>query len=800
MANILKFLQKKDAGESATAPAIAVASVDAQPFLPFYGHYSPDTLITKNGELLQTIRITANRLGHNYESGGDDEATLRELLRASLCAQIPSDEYAVWIHTLRKRKSVSFDASFDNGFSHYVNQQWRKNHNWTHHFYNEIYITIVHNGQSGKLFDKTNLKHGSTRKRNRALCNEYLEVVAEELNHVTGSIIDDLSRLYQAERLSVIERSAGKFYSEPMELFATLLNLQYQPTALPEADISSVLQRSDLLFGFNAIETKTTFEADAKKRFAAMLTLKHYHEVPTGALDILLQAPVEFALSQAFHFIPQALALKEYREQRELFELSGDNYSMIASGLNDMFKANHKKPTDFGHHQTHLLIMVDQFKTLEADVALIQKALGDLGLVAIREDIKLEETFWSIFPGNFEFLSRKNAINTARIGGFTRLNRFPSGEHSALHWNTPVALLPTIVGSPYFFNFHVRNNGHTLWLDFNSFRDAMGKTTLFFLLTQAQKLKTKLILMDDEESASLWFSKMQAPYHSLSKRTEANIERMQLNPFSLEQNPRNLSFLLTWCGELISDKTLSETEIGALKKAIEATYQGAANTRSLSTMVANLSRENAGLAAFFAPWISGGAHSFAFTDQPDNVSMEGLLQAFNLGTSCYEEPYVVPIFSYLLHRIITALDGTPTMIVFNNAYDVFAHPFFIARIESLMDMLTQRNAMIIFGIKQPQALLHSQLITMLAEHCATQITVPDDVATDYANVSLNLFTTHDQSLLANLQRMKGDILVKQNNQSVALRINLAPLEDIFAIYSNDIKSLLNTPKAGNYAK
>src|SRR5205085_292139 len=129
---------------------------------------------------------------------------------------------------------------------------------------------------------------------------------------------------------------------------------------------------------------------------------------------------------------------------------------------------------------------------LDAEVAEVQLAFSKLGLITVREDIKLEECFWSQLPGNFEFLRRKEPILTKSIGGFCRLNRFPSGSANHNHWGEAVALMPTIVNSPYFFNFHHRDNGHSVLFDFNSFNDQSGHVLLNFLLSETRKYNGKL--------------------------------------------------------------------------------------------------------------------------------------------------------------------------------------------------------------------------------------------------------------------------------------------------------------------
>ena len=65
MANILQFLKKKPAAASAPEPvADPVASAD---FVPYQCHFDAHTLLTKNGELMQIVKIAGNLRGRKLQ-------------------------------------------------------------------------------------------------------------------------------------------------------------------------------------------------------------------------------------------------------------------------------------------------------------------------------------------------------------------------------------------------------------------------------------------------------------------------------------------------------------------------------------------------------------------------------------------------------------------------------------------------------------------------------------------------------------------------------------------------------------
>lgn len=762
----------------------------ANDFIPACEHFDAQTLVTKNGELMRTFRICTNNDGLNYEHDATDIPPLRDAIRNALQDCVQTDNVSFWIHTLRKQEEVVFEQNFTNPFAAYVHQKWRKKHDWSFRFYNEVYVTVLYDGQSTPMFDKQTFKETLRPSKNRAFRNHYLDAISNELNLIVDGLIAHISQHYEVHPLCVVQRiPAGQdedlpaqpiYYSEPMEFLSYLLNLRAEEVPLPEASIHNSLQSCNLVVGFNALETKNDA---AEKRFGAILSLKNYREIPPHTVDMLLQSPIQLIISQSFHFIPADDALKQYREQREYFETSEDSYSMEATGLFEILSGNQKRPTDFIHQQTSFMVIVDELKQLDIDIGKLQEAFGEIGLVCVREDIRLEEVFWSTLPGNFEFLRRKDPINGHLAGGFARLNRFASGQSTGTLWSQPIGLLPTLVNSPYFFNFHVQDNGHTLWLDFNSFNDKAGICTLSFLLTQTQKLRTKLFYFDCRDSAALWFKKMDFPYHVVNSKTP---DHLSINPFSLPEDPRNLGFLAAWCCLLI-DATDAEKE--QILEHIRAFFE-TSEPRTLASFITFMSHSDPALATRFRSWGEGGNDKGWFEATANDITADADWQAFNMDEAMENPRHAIAVFSFLLHRIILSLDGSPTILVLHDMMGVLSHPFFASRLESLLAMLTESNAMIVFAENANNPAQPSKALDILKACCPTIIAVPDDIKQDYDLMAPGILNESDRTLLWRMERMRGDILVKQGREVVALRIGMNRMEDIAAIYSNDIKTLV----------
>jgi type IV secretion system protein VirB4 len=126
--------------------------------------------------------------------------------------------------------------------------------------------------------------------------------------------------------------------------------------------------------------------------------------------------------------------------------------------------------------------------------------------------------------------------------------------------------------------------------------------------------------------------------------------------------------------------------------------------------------------------------------------------------------------------------------VINEAFDLLENPFFAPRLESMLEMLKQKNVMVVFTTNKPQACNGTVTLSALMAGCATKIYIPDDMPVNYKSDELKL-NDQDDVMLSDMQRQKGDFLLKQNGESIVLKVFMEEAEDAVAILSNDIKAL-----------
>jgi type IV secretion system protein VirB4 len=436
-------------------------------------HYDEYTLLTKNGELLQTIQIN----GIHAEKISKNLFNLREVVRESIRNTVDCKKFAFWIHTIRRKDDLDDDAEYNGLLSANIHDIWRRKNYWHDKFVNRLYITIVHQAPALRLKNFNSWVHSLSANTISKFEEKYFASAAIELNNTVNGILVGVSE-YGAQKLG-IRIEGEECYSDPMFLYRRIMQLNEEDCPVPISDISAALASHQYAVGSDKIEVI----GDEGKKFAALMAIKEYKEVSAEALDKFLQIPVEMVATEVFYFVDRDEVVSVYEDQDYILGVSGDSELRELKGL-DVIIDNNRDNIRFCHQQISFMVIGDDLQTLDAQVRQASESLSKIGIVHVREDINLEKTFWAQLPANFSFLARMRPTVLKNTAALTSLHNFPTGNQYST-WGRAVTLLRTEKGTPYSMNFHDQTNVGTTCI-FGEHK--AGKTTLLnFLISEADK-------------------------------------------------------------------------------------------------------------------------------------------------------------------------------------------------------------------------------------------------------------------------------------------------------------------------
>ena len=543
-------------------------NASSENFIPIACHYDHYTMLTKNGQLVQTFQIN----GINSEKISKKLFNLREIVRQAIRENVHNDKVVFWVHTRRGKGILEYKTPYSNLLAANIQDIGRKKNYWHDKFVNCLYVTVVYGAPELKLKNYNSLINSLSPDIITNFETSYFAKAANTLGATVDKLVLALAE-YGAVKLGIRIEDTGCF-SDPMFLYRRIMQLNEEECLLPITDISVALSSHQYAVGNDMIEVINGEE----KKFAALLSIKEYQEVSSEALDKFLQIPVEMIATEVFYFVDKSEVLPLFTDQNYIADISGDTEIKALNGL-DKIVTNTDEHNKFCHQQISFMVIGDDAKQLNNQVEQASETLAKIGIVHVREDINLEKTFWAQLPANFAFLTRMSPTILDNTAALASLHNFPTGNQYN-PWGRAVTLLRTEKGTPYFMNFHdLAGNNNFCILGI----EKSGRTSLLnFLLSEADKYKPTIVHIVDDLDSSLYIKARGGRWF----QRDVGL----INPLYLEDTPENRAFCFDFFQIIAKHHfdPLAQGELDLLKSFSEKVFDMPIDKRKLSQIIETL--------------------------------------------------------------------------------------------------------------------------------------------------------------------------------------------------------------------
>ncbi|PNX46578.1 MAG: type IV secretion system protein VirB4 [Thermoplasmata archaeon M8B2D] len=748
----------------------------ASEYIPYKCHWNQNTIMLKDDSLMRVIKIT----GFSFETADDEDIDIKKQGRNNLLKGMASGNFALWFHTIRRREKAFPAGEMTNIFTEKVNEQWKVKHDDERTFVNEHYISIIRREPTSGLAKLGTLAKTIKHKTDKATKERDLKEAFDELEEMTERILNGFSN-YGAELLGIVETEAG-YFSKALEFLGMIANCgTIQKYRVTPTDVDKYLCTNRMYFGPKTFEVKTP----RGSKYGGVVSLKEYRPATNaGILDGFLQLPFEFIISQSFSFVDRMIAISSMQlQQRRLVQSEDVAVSQIQE-IDQALDAAMSGLFAFGHHHLTISCVEDSIKSAENALSMLVVELANVGITGVRERMNMEATFWGQLPGNFKYLARKSTINTLNLASFASFHNYPFGKRKDNHWGDAVTVFNTVSGTPYFFSFHVRDVGHTMIVG----PTGSGKTVLMnFLCAQAQKFKCRMFFFDKDRGAEIFIRALGGKYIKLDASKHSGF-----NPLALPETNENKTFLVDWIKAMVStnNETITATDMARIKEAIDGNYKLPFEKRRLRNIAAFLGISGPGtLAGRLEMWHTNESHSKLFDNKDDEVDFFSTSAfGFDMTELLKDKVSIGPVLLYLFHRINSSLDGTPTIIILDEAWALIDNPIFAPRIKDWLKVLRKLNAFVVFATQSVEDATKSAISDTLVQQTATQIYLPNLKATE-AYRKIFMLSEREFQLVKTTDPATRFFLVKQDNNGVIARIDLTGMNDIIRILSGRVETV-----------
>ncbi|WP_341021716.1 VirB4 family type IV secretion/conjugal transfer ATPase [Brevundimonas diminuta] len=736
--------------------------------LPYARHVDDHTLETRDGLLLQVIRLR----GLLFETADTGELNYRKSLRDAMLRAIGTSRFALYHHVVRRRVEPALDVDYPDAFSQTLGDRWAERLATKQLFVNDLYLTLVRRPLQGRLGLADQVRGWYTRAgaEPRAAQNHELAQLAAGRDALLAALGE-----YEPRLLGVYDTAQGPC-SEPLEFLSELYNGEQRPVLLPHQDLGAYLPYRRVSFGQETVELSAA--GHLPRSFLGLVSIKDYPSWSApGMFDELMRLPLELTVTQSFAFVERQaalermnLALRRMRSaEDEAISLRGE----LAQAKDDVAAGR----AGYGEHHMTIAVRGDSPAAVDAGVAEVTAAMADMGVVAVREEIALEPAFWAQFPANFKYIARRGLVSTSNFAGLASIHNFPTGQASGAHWGDAVTLLETTAAGPYFFNFHQGDLGNFTVIG----PSGSGKTVVLnFLLAQARKLDPRIIFFDKDRGAELFIRAIGGRYDLLRPGQASG-----LNPLQLEDTPANRSFLVDWLAQLVGGADVTDME--RIRDAVSASFDQPLEHRRLrylAELFRGDRRPQAGdLWSRLRPWWGDGERAWLFDNPTDLTDLTARTVGFDM-TVLLDDPAVrTPAMMYLFHRVEERLDGSPAIIVVDEGWKALDDEVFVRRIKDWEKTIRKRNGIVGFATQSAQDALESRIASAIVEQAATQIFMVNAKARAEDYVQGFGLTPHEFDLIRTLPDSAHCFLIKRGGESVVARLDLSGEKDILTVLS-----------------
>ena len=481
------------------------------------------------------------------------------------------------------------------------------------------------------------------------------------------------------------------------------------------------------------------------------------------------------------HFFNKRVSMINYvtPETRPEEMLVDDSASTMVRQLGDALTELEVNGHFFGTCSLTLALHGTDRRVLENQAAEATKTLAVHDGSLFEESYNLLNAWLGMVPGNSAFNVRRLALLETNVADLSFLFAPDPGERVSPHLQQEaLAVFETPGGTPYAFNPHVQDVGHTLVLG----ATGSGKSFLLnFLVTHAQKYDPVTVILDLGHSYRKLATLLQGQYLEVGLRQES----VTINPFALEPSSEHLHFLHAFVRVLLEGNDnyrLSDLEDREVYEAIENLYVLDRSQRRLFTLANLLPRA---LSARLHKWVDGGRYASLFDNVDDTLTVNRL-QVFDFEAMRAYPVLLEPLLFYVLHRVTARIlepseAATLKLCVMDEAWRFIQHPTLRAYVQEALKTWRKRNAMMMLATQAADDFASADLLRTVVESCPTKLLLANPSLDTQQYVDLFHLNPMEVELLTGLVP-RQQLLLKRPTLAKVLSLNVDPKS--YWIYTN----------------
>jgi type IV secretion system protein VirB4 len=389
-------------------------------------------------------------------------------------------------------------------------------------------------------------------------------------------------------------------------------------------------------------------------------------------------------------------------------------------------------------------VMAETEEAALAKARMVQEVTDGLGWVTEIDRVNALQSWLGSLPGHCYADVRRPLMNSLNVCDVMPLAQAWRGDTWNGHLNAPCLLQAKTEGStPFALNLHQGDVGHTLIAE----PTGAGKSTLLNLIA-AQWMRyenAQVYFFDKGGSCRVLTYAMGGDFFDLTTSGVEEeggggvVQPLGFQPLAKLDTDADRAWAAEWAaalmeGEGVRVDAARRERVWAAVQSLAAAPKGERTISGLHHLLQDKEAKEA-----LAPFCVGGPFGGLFDAQRDPLHAVdadrfngGRWQAFEMEELMTHPRAVAAALGYLFHALDARFDGSPTLLVLDEAWLFLDHPLFRTKIREWLKVLRKRNVAVVFATQSLTDVGRSDIAPAILESCLTRILLPNGAAAEPA--------------------------------------------------------------------
>jgi type IV secretion/conjugal transfer VirB4 family ATPase len=374
----------------------------------------------------------------------------------------------------------------------------------------------------------------------------------------------------------------------------------------------------------------------------------------------------------------------------------------------------------YGYYTSTVAVWDEDPARVQEKSKAVEAVFNTLGFVVINETVNAVEAWLSTVPGHCRANVRRPLLSSLNLANLMPLSAVWAGQERNTHLDGPPLFYAISTGNtPFRVVHHVGDVGHAMVLG----PTGAGKSVLlaFLALQFLRYPKAQVYVFDKGRSMLAATAGVQGDFYDVGARD------LSFHPLGSIDDESERAWAHEWVLALLAQEGIEVTPSVKTKiwTALVALASSPEEQRTLTGLAAML--QDAELRNALNDYTLRGPHGHMLDAASDSLRY-GRWQCFEMEELMHTPRVVPPVLSYLFHRLEARLDGSPTLIVLDEAWVYLDHPVFREKVREWLKVLRKKNASVVFATQSLADVMQSSIMEVIVESCPTRIFLPNPEA------------------------------------------------------------------------